>query len=164
MVGRAHVAHVDQAFDTVRELHVDSMIADRRDDPVVYLPDLVLHVVDDLDIADHILDILGLALRCRCVFCNFWEEFFESGELFLVQVLMKPRLDDAMDLEVRISSDRRGEVRVVLEREAIVTEHLLGIDRLGHTLENLLGEHEIIVLLMERIHDLAKRTWREGLS
>lgn len=43
-------------------------------------------------------------------------------------------------------------------------EHFLGINRLRHTTQNLLGKYEIIVLLMECIHNLTERPRREGFT
>lgn len=163
VVRRAHIAHIDEPFDAVRELDINPVVPDGGDDPVVDLPDFILHIVDDLDIADHILDAFGFSLGRGSMLRDLWQEFRESSELLLVELLMEPRLDDAVDLEVRIPPDRGGKMRIVPEGEPEVPEYLLGVDSLGHALEYLFGEHERVVLLLNDIHNVAEGAGAEHL-
>lgn len=82
VVGFAEIAHVDETLDTVRELDVDAVIGDGGNDSVEDLSDFVLHVVDDLDIANLVFDIFGFAFGGRGVFGDAWDELLVASELF----------------------------------------------------------------------------------
>lgn len=53
---------------------------------------------------------------------------------------MEVGLDDAVNLEIGVASDRGGEVGIVLEGESEVSEDFLGVDGLGHAREDVFGE------------------------
>lgn len=140
MVGFAEIAHIDETLDTVRELDVDTMIGDGGDNPVEDLSDFVLHVVDNLDIANRVFDILSFAFGGRGVFGDARYELLVASKLFGTEFAVEVCLDDAVDLEVWVASDRGGEVRIVLEGESEVSEDFLGIESLGHAREDMFGE------------------------
>ena len=105
------------------------------------LADLVLHELDLLQ-----LDDLALGLHR--------DPFSPGGLVGDRREVGRDALaaEDPMDDEIRIATDRRREVRVVLRREAEVPERLGGVARLLHRPE----EHRVDEALLGAARDVAE--------
>ena len=122
-----HEADSTHAFDGVRELDIDAVVRDAGDDAVELLIDVVTHPLAFLQLIGLALRFVSAALEGGRAVGDGREQVLIVLEAALVELTAEVLLDDPVDLEVRIASDRGGEVTVVLRREAEVTGALGGV-------------------------------------
>ncbi len=91
---------------------------------------MVTHPLAFLQLVGLTLGFVSAALEGGRAVGDGREQALIVLETALVELTTEVLLDDPVDLEVRIAADRRGEVTVVLRREAEVTGALGGVARL----------------------------------
>ena len=115
VVGQA--GDVDQALDRqLDEPAEEAEVLDADDDGVERLADVVLQVGQELDLDQLALGGLGPALGPRAVL----GQDDQLVDVALGLLAVEDRGELAVDLEVGIAADRRGEVAVVLAGQGVV--------------------------------------------
>ncbi len=147
----AERAHGDQPLHEERgELHEETELHDAGDEAVELLPDLVLHELRLLERDDLALGLHRDALPAGGVQPPFGEGLREPARTRLGERAGgQDFLQHAVDHEIGVSPDRRGEVAVEIEGETEVAGVLGAVPRLPHR-----AKHDLVdqVLLGPTLH------------
>ena len=145
------------------ELHEQAEVHDAGDDAVELLADTVLHVVALEPRDGAARRLVGAPLAERAVLPEHRERAVPLDE-FLRIAAPQHLADAAVDDEVRVAADRRGEVRVVLEREPEVTDVARLVDGLRHRADDRRRDEQRVRLVAELREQVAQVLGRDLLG
>ena len=129
-----HIAQGDHAFDHGRlDLHVHTPFGEAGDRAFIFIAYLVLHELDHL-----VLDAVAFGVRRYLLALGSMLALGFVIVLVLTLGIVEVEGQQPVYHCVRIAADRGSEMRVELEREAVVADVVGGVDRLGHRAQ---GDH-----------------------
>ncbi len=159
-----HRRHVHQTFDEMlHELDEQSECGDAGDVAVELVTDLVGHEADFLPLHQLPLGVVGAALALRGVARDFRQILRQLLDAVARHPL--PRLAQrAVDDEVRVSADRRREVRVAARREAEVPHVRRVVAGFLHRPEHQERDRLLLRLARNPLHQLLEVPRAHGVG
>lgn len=120
-------SHEHGSFDPVRYAYVIGEFRGPDDDRIEFVSDFLLHEAGGFESFDFAFERFGPAFRLGIAFRPHRQDFNVMALSVRTEFSAERLFDDPVDLEVGIPPYRRGEVRVILERESEMPEGIFAV-------------------------------------
>ena len=108
-----HICNMDQTFDRIRKFYINSPFCHTGDHALILSANMSLHILCFFQFDHFTLGLFRCPLPLTALRCNFGQNLSVMLHPFPGQPSPQIFLDDPMDLKIRISADRRSEMRII---------------------------------------------------
>ena len=136
---------MNQSLHGIWQLHINAPLGNAADHAVIELPDALLHIL-------RLFQFVGLPLRLRGppfhpggVLRHLRQFFLIMADALLGKLSPKLFLDDAVNLQIRIASDGRSKVTVILTRQPKMPCTLHGVLCLLHAPQRQTADQRLLI-------------------
>ena len=134
---------MDQPFHGIGQFHIQSPTGDTGDHTLVFLSDVLLHIFYLLQLIRLPLCLIGTALHFRRMLRHLRQNLTIMLYALFLQTSPQLFLDNTMDLQIRISSDWRSKMTVILTCQPKMSGTLRAVFCLFHAAQGQSGDHRL---------------------
>ena len=109
---------MNQPLHRIRQLHIEAPVGHTGNDTIKDLANALGHVLTLLEFDGLPLRFLRTPLRGRTLDGHAGQDLIVMSDAFLTQAATQIFLNNAVDLQIGITSDRRGEMGIILRSQA----------------------------------------------
>ena len=132
---------MDQALHRIGKFHIQSPAGDTGDHTLVFLSDVLLHIFYLLQLIRLPLCLIGTALHLGIMLSHLRKNIPVVLHSLCLQASPQLLLDNAVNLQIRISADRRSKMTVILTCQSEMSGAFRAVFRLLHAPQGEGGNH-----------------------
>ena len=134
---------MDQTLHGIGQFHIQSPVGDTGDHTFVFLSDVLFHIFYLLQLIRLPLCLIGTALHLGRMFRHLRQNLTIMLYALFLQTSPQLFLDNTMDLQIRITADRRSKMTVILTGQSKMSGTLRAVFCLFHAAQGQSGDHRL---------------------
>ena len=127
-----HVRYMNESLDRIGEFHIHPPFGNAGYDSLILLTDLVFHILYFFQLDGFPFRLFRATFRLTCVLRHFFQDRLVMTDSLLIHPSPQCLFDNPVNLQIRITADRRREMRIIRSSKSEMPLIFRGIFCLFH--------------------------------